>query len=85
MIRLELNNQSVKVDDGELVGYAVDGHEFIHQKGSPGWGSSDTEMFPIIGPVNESGFQVKTPEGSAIQDQHARRDFPTALSPNPLA
>ena len=70
MIRLELNNQSVKVDDGELVGYAVDGHEFIHQKGSPGWGSSDTEMFPIIGPVNESGFQVKTPEGSAIQDQH---------------
>ncbi|MET1260232.1 aldose 1-epimerase [Flagellimonas sp. DF-77] len=70
MTRLQLQNQTVTIDQGELVGYVVAGHQFIHQKGSPGWGSSDTEMFPIIGPVNEAGFQVQVPKGSAIQDQH---------------
>ncbi|KPM31494.1 Aldose 1-epimerase [Croceitalea dokdonensis DOKDO 023] len=67
---LALGNQEVGIEDGELVSYQVDGHEFIHQKGSPGWGSSDTEMFPVIGPVNEANFKVKTPKGYAIQDQH---------------
>lgn len=70
MTKLQIDNQSVSIDKGELVSYKVDGHEFIHQKGSPGWGSSDTEMFPIIGPVNETGFQVQVPKGNAIQDQH---------------
>jgi galactose mutarotase-like enzyme len=70
MVRLELTNQKVKVDAGELVSYTVDGHEFIHQKGSPGWGSADTEMFPIIGPVNEADFFVQTQRGNAVQDQH---------------
>lgn len=70
MVILKSNNASVKIEKGELVSYVVNGHEFIHQKGSPGWGSSDTEMFPIIGPVNESDFRVKTPKGEAIQDQH---------------
>jgi hypothetical protein len=70
MIVLKLDNQIVKIDKGELVGYKVDGHEFIHQKGSPGWRNSDTEMFPIIGPTAEADFKVKTPHGTAIQDQH---------------
>ena len=70
MVTLSTNNTFVKIDKGELVGYEVNGHQFIHQKGSPGWGSADTEMFPIIGPVNEADFRVKTPKGEAIQDQH---------------
>jgi len=77
VITLSSGHQKVSIDSGELVGYEVDGHEFIHQKGSPGWGSSDTEMFPIIGPVNEAAFQVQVPKGSAIQDQHGLlRQFP---------
>lgn len=80
MIALEFENQKVKIDAGELVSYTVDGHEFIHQKGSPGWGSADTEMFPIIGPVNEAGFQVQVPRSTAIQDQHGLlRQFPYEL------
>ncbi|WP_350293580.1 aldose 1-epimerase [uncultured Croceitalea sp.] len=70
IIALKLENKSVRIEEGELVGFSVEGHEYIHQKGSPGWSSSDTEMFPIIGPVNESGFKVKTPRGIAVQDQH---------------
>jgi len=67
---LTLANQTVKIDTGELVGYQVAGHEFIHQKGSPGWRSSDTEMFPIIGPTDKANFRVRTPKGEVIQDQH---------------
>lgn len=67
---LILENQKVLIEAGELVSYKIDGHEFIHQKGSPGWRSSDTEMFPIIGPTSEADFQVETPKGKAIQDQH---------------
>lgn len=70
MIALQFKNQDLKIDAGELVGYEVDGHEYIHQKGSPGWRSSDTEMFPIIGPTAEAKFQVQTPRDIAIQDQH---------------
>ena len=70
MVTLKNKNSQVGIDAGELVSYVVNGHEFIHQKGSPGWGSADTEMFPIIGPVNEAGFRVQTPKGSAVQDQH---------------
>lgn len=70
MVILQNGNQTVKIDKGELVGYQVDGHEVIHQKGSPGWRSSDTEMFPIIGPTSEAHFQVQTPRDIAIMDQH---------------
>lgn len=70
MVKLEFGNQIVKIDAGELISYQVDGYEFIHQKGSPGWSSADTEMFPIIGPVNEADFMVQVPKGQAIQDQH---------------
>ncbi|NHF58148.1 aldose 1-epimerase [Flavobacteriaceae bacterium TP-CH-4] len=70
MLVLHLEDQQLTIDAGELVGYQVDGHECIHQKGSPGWRSSDTEMFPIIGPTAEARFQVQTPKDIAIQDQH---------------
>ncbi len=70
MLELTLENQSVKIDAGELVGFQVDGYEYIHQQGSPGWGSSDTEMFPIIGPTADAKFQVQTPRDIAVQDQH---------------
>ncbi len=70
MITLQYKNHNLKIDAGELVGYNVDGHEYIHQKGSPGWRSSDTEMFPIIGPTAEAKFQVQTPRDIAVQDQH---------------
>ncbi len=70
MIELKLKNTVVNIDAGELVGYVVDGYEYIHQKGSAGWGNSDTEMFPIIGPTAKAGFQVQTPRDIAIQDQH---------------
>lgn len=69
-IVLSLGNQQVQIDAGELVGYAVAGHEFIHQKGSPGWRNADTEMFPIIGPTDAANFRVTTPKGKAVQDQH---------------
>ena len=70
MILLSTGNQTIKIDAGELIGYTVDGYEYIHQKGSPGWRNSDTEMFPIIGPTAMADFKVKTPRGTAIQDQH---------------
>ncbi len=68
--KLFLKNQTVKIDAGELLSYQVHQHEFIHQKGSPGWRNSDTEMFPIIGPMAGANFRVRTERGEAIQDQH---------------
>ncbi|UJH66657.1 aldose 1-epimerase [Allomuricauda sp. SCSIO 65647] len=70
MVELKLGKQTAGIDAGELVSYQVDGHEFIHQKGSPGWRNADTEMFPIIGPTNEAGFVVQVPRGNSILDQH---------------
>ncbi|MFK5973489.1 MAG: aldose 1-epimerase [Flavobacteriaceae bacterium] len=70
MVELVLGNQIVKIDAGELVSYKVDGHEYIHQKGSQGWRNSDTEMFPVIGPMAAVDFEIDTPKGKAIQDQH---------------
>jgi galactose mutarotase-like enzyme len=67
---LELDSQVVKIDAGELVGYQVNTDQYIHQKGNPGWRNADTEMFPIIGPTAAVDFQVETPKGIAIQDQH---------------
>ena len=83
MEKLQIGNQTVRIESGELVGYQVDNHEFIHQKGSPGWRSSDTEMFPIIGPTNDADFIVQTPKGKAIQDQHGLlRELPYDLISN---
>ncbi|MFH6602184.1 aldose 1-epimerase [Maribacter algicola] len=80
MISLKIKDRWARVDNGELIGYSVDGHEFMHQKGSPGWRNTDTEMFPIIGPTAEAGFQVQTPKGTAVQDQHGLlREMPYEL------
>ncbi|MBT8185728.1 MAG: aldose 1-epimerase [Eudoraea sp.] len=70
MTTLKEADHKVSIDDGELISYQVAGHEFIHQKGSPGWGSSDAEMFPIIGPTSEAGYRVQVPRANALQDQH---------------
>nr|WP_298999940.1 aldose 1-epimerase [uncultured Allomuricauda sp.] len=70
MEELVLDNQIVRIDAGELVGFEANGLEYIHQKGSPGWGSADTEMFPIIGPVTNADYVVKTPKGNGVMDQH---------------
>ncbi len=70
MVQLQNGISKVGIEEGELISFTNEGHEFIHQKGNPGWRSSDTEMFPIIGPVNEAEFKVQTPRGEAIQDQH---------------
>lgn len=70
MVHLNLNNLKVEIDEGELVSFTKDNYEYIHQKGTPGWRSSDTEMFPIIGPTDKADFKVNTPRGFAIQDQH---------------
>ena len=69
-IQLKHHNKEVSIEDGELISFKVDQYQYIHQKGSPGWGHSDTEMFPIIGPTAEANFQVQTPKDIAIQDQH---------------
>lgn len=70
MTHLTSGNSSVTIDQGELIGFQNNGHEFIHQKGSLGWRSADTEMFPIIGPVDKANFRVNVAKGEAIQDQH---------------
>ena len=70
MTTLKLRDSTIKIEDGELVSYIAADHEYIHQKGSPGWRSSDAEMFPIIGPTDEADFQVQTPKDMASQDQH---------------
>ena len=80
MVILTVDKQKVKIDAGELAGYLVDSYEYIHQKGSPGWRNSDTEMFPIIGPTADTEFKVKTPKDIAVQDQHGLlRELPFEL------
>ncbi len=64
------DNASVKISDGELVNFRKFGEEFMHQKGDKGWGYSDTEMFPVIGPTKFNDYTILTPKGKGIQDQH---------------
>ncbi|WP_062055337.1 hypothetical protein [Aquimarina longa] len=66
-----LDNRSiVRIDKGELVSYMVATTEIMHQKGAPGWGSTEIEMFPTIGATKENDFSVTTPNGVAKLDQH---------------
>jgi hypothetical protein len=69
-IILQNNNAIVTVENGELISFKQDNTEYIHQKGNKGWGKSDDEMFPIIGPTANNNFRVHTKNGDAIQDQH---------------
>jgi galactose mutarotase-like enzyme len=61
---------SATINQGELISYKIDGEEIIHQKGSPGWCNSDTEMFPVIGPTAQNNFKIPSPKGGSFQDQH---------------
>ncbi len=70
MVNLGSGNAKASIEGGELVSYRFNDFEYIHQKGSPGWRNSDTEMFPVIGPTADAGFRVHVPRGNAIQDQH---------------
>ncbi len=65
-----LHNSHVKICNGELVSFQKFGREFMHQKGAKGWRNTDTEMFPVIGPLKRNDYKVLTPNGDAIQDQH---------------
>lgn len=66
----EDGKSNVKIDNGELISYSKDGEEYIHQKENLGWNSSDTEMFPIIGPTVKNNYTVATLKGDAVLDQH---------------
>ena len=70
MLQLRKKEHQVVIENGELVSYRVGDHEYMHSGDEPGWGHSDTEMFPIIGPTAEAGFRVHVPRGNAILDQH---------------
>jgi galactose mutarotase-like enzyme len=70
LVILKNKNCRVIIEKGELVSFQKDTKEYIHQKGSKGWGNSDIEMFPVIGPLSKNNFKVHTKKGDAIQDQH---------------
>jgi galactose mutarotase-like enzyme len=79
-LKLTNNKSIVGIEGGELVGYSMDNQEFIHQKGSPGWRNSDTEMFPVIGPTAQNNFAVPSSKGVSFQDQHGLlRELPYTL------
>ncbi|WP_103068507.1 aldose epimerase family protein [Aquimarina sediminis] len=61
---------SVTIDKGELVSYLVNDIEIMHQKEDAGWGSTEIEMFPIIGATKGNNFSVVTPRGDSKLDQH---------------
>ena len=63
-------NSSATIDKGELINYIKNNEELIHQKNEPGWGSSDTEMFPIIGPTIKNNYKISTKRGECFQEQH---------------
>lgn len=60
----------VRVEAGELRSFRRGDREYMHDPSEPGWGHSDTEMFPVIGPTAEAAYRVQVPRGNAIQDQH---------------
>ncbi len=63
-------NSIVNIEKGELISYQYHKEELMHQKGSPGWENTDTEMFPVIGPTSANKYIVSTEKGDCIQDQH---------------
>ena len=69
-IRLQKDTLAIEISKGELTGLTYRGKEFMHKSSEPGWGHSDTEMFPIIGPTAETAYRVQVPRGNALLDQH---------------
>lgn len=83
MVVLSAGNTHVSIDKGELISYLYAGTELMHQKGNPGWGQSDIEMFPLIGPAAQLGYQIPTPQGEGILEQHGLlRELPYCLVEN---
>ncbi|MDY8136239.1 aldose 1-epimerase [Aquimarina sp. 2201CG5-10] len=66
----EESNVIITIDKGELISYKVTSIELMHQKDDKGWGSTEIEMFPIIGPTKDNDFLVETPKKDASLDQH---------------
>ncbi|SFR53374.1 Aldose 1-epimerase [Robiginitalea myxolifaciens] len=78
----ELHNEQIKITirDGQLSGLLYGGRQWMHNPADPGWGHSDAEMFPIIGPTAEVAYRVQVPRGNALMDQHGfLRDMPYEL------
>ena len=70
VVYLKNDNCAVAIEKGEFISLKKDGVEYIHQKGSKGWGNSDIEMFPVIGPTSKNKYTIHTKKGDATQDQH---------------
>ena len=69
-IVLSRSDLRVEIRGGELSSFRKGAHEFMHTPDQPGWGHSDTEMFPVVGPTADIGYRVQVPKGNALQDQH---------------
>lgn len=67
---LTRGNLWIRVQSGQLTGFRKEGLEFIHTADQPGWGNSDTEMFPVIGPMAHLNYTLELPGGRAVLDQH---------------
>lgn len=79
-IRLRSGDLTAEVSNGELVSLVKGGREYMHKAGEPGWGHSDTEMFPIIGPTADMAYRVQVPRGNAMLDQHGLlREMPYSV------
>ncbi|MBC2839696.1 aldose 1-epimerase [Robiginitalea sp. SC105] len=61
---------AAEVVAGELRSFRRGPVEYMHHPSEPGWGHTDTEMFPVIGPTAAAAYRVQVPRGNAIQDQH---------------
>ena len=79
-IRLEQERLAIEIKAGELASLRYGAREYMHQANEPGWGHSDTEMFPIIGPTAQDAYRVQVPRGNAMLDQHGLfRELPYTL------
>jgi|AntRauMFilla1563_2_1112583.scaffolds.fasta_scaffold00059_17 galactose mutarotase-like enzyme len=70
MIELSKKDTKIAIANGSLRSFLVKKQQWIHQPTDPGWGKSDDEMFPVIGPTNAVKSQIETPKGISSLDQH---------------
>lgn len=68
--RLRNGVLSAEISAGQLTSFGTDSVDFMHKANQAGWSNSDTEMFPIIGPVSQFDYRLELPAGNAVQDQH---------------
>ncbi len=80
-ILLQQADLAVEISKGALTGLTYQGFEYMHKASEPGWGHSDTEMFPIIGPTSDATYRVQVPRGHALLDQHGLlRELPYTVN-----